>query len=119
MPVFVFVRCLHARVRRTQTRSVNCFKVDAEAIDAKEGELFPQIVRFNSSCDHGAEYHVAACAGETVKVQSLHLENSGNTSPALPSITSSQISDNGVRSGFTSQTYAPAAFAISGMPAAG
>src|SRR5215207_2412194 len=119
MPVLMFVRRLHARIRGTQARSVDCFKVDAEPIDAKQRELFAEKVWIDSGGDHRAEYHVAACAGETVKVESLHLENNGNTSPALPVITSSQRSDNGVRSGFTSQTYASAAFAISGRPAAG
>src|SRR5688572_14584815 len=119
MPVFVFVRCFHSRIRRAQTRSINCFKVDAEAVYAKKRELFAEIVWIHSGGNHRAEYHVAAGAGKTVKVKSLHLENSGNISPALPVITSSQMSDNGVSSGFTSQTYAPALFAISGMPAAG
>src|SRR5688572_31605616 len=119
MPVFEFVRCFNSRVRRTQTRSINCFKLDAEAVHANKRELFAEIVLIYSGGNHRAEYHVTARTGKTVKVKSFHLENSGNTSPALPVITSSQMFDNGVSSGFTSQTYAPALLAISGMPAAG
>src|SRR5438105_2627857 len=46
-------------------------------------------------------------------------DSNGRISPALPVITSSHKSESGVRSGFTSTTYAPAARAISGIEAAG
>src|SRR5215204_4849137 len=119
MAVFVLMPHLDARVSRTQAGTIDCLKVDAEALDRKPRQLFAQEVWINARGHHRAENHVAARAGETVEVESLHFPINGNTSPALPINTSSHRSDNGVRSGFTSQTYAPAAIAISGRPAAG
>src|ERR1051325_6819292 len=119
MAMLVLGRCFDSRIRCTQAGSIYRLKVHSEAADRKQRELLPQEVWINSRRNHRAEYHVAACAGKTVEVKSLHGRNCGNTSPALPVITSSQRSESGVRSGFTSQTNAPAALAISGMPAAG
>src|SRR5687768_15710812 len=111
------MRGFDTRVCSTQTRSVDCFEVNVEALDVKQRELLAQHVMINSSSDHRAEDHVAACTGKTVEVQSLH--NRGNTSPAFPVTTSSHRSDRSVLSGLISQTNAPADFAISGRPAAG
>jgi len=115
----MFVRCLNTCVSRTKPRAINRLEVDTESADWQQRQLLPQELRINTGGHHGAEYHVAACTGKTVEVNSLHLPINGRTSPALPINTSSHKSESGVRSGFTSQTYAPAAFAISGSPAAG
>src|SRR6185503_9030497 len=106
-------------LRRAQTGAIDRFEFNIEAVDVQQRELVAQVIWIYTCGHHRAEYHVAARTGKTVEIKSLHFENSGNTSPALPVSTSSQRSDNGVRSGLTSTTYAPAAFAISGMPAAG
>src|SRR5581483_6664236 len=90
-----------------------------------------------------AEHHVAAGAGETVEVESLHnggvrsptvrdgkltdqalayaraSDSIGRISAAFPVRTSSHKSDRGVASGFSCKTYAPAARAISGIDAEG
>src|SRR6185295_2388891 len=115
----MLVRGFDARMCRTQSRAVDCFEVDAESTHSKQRKLFAQVVWINTRGDQRAEYHVAARSGETVEVKSLHCPSNGKTSPALPINTSSHKSDSGVRSGFTSQMYAPAVFAISGRPAAG
>src|SRR3954470_14383547 len=106
MPMFMFVPRLDARVRRTQSRPIDCFELDTETTDAKQRQLFAQEVRINTRGHCGAEYHVATRAGETVEVKSLHCPINGRTSPALPISTSSHKPDSGVRSGLTSQTYA-------------
>src|SRR5215213_5924390 len=70
--VAVLVCRLNARVRRTQTRAINCLEVDAEPGNRKQRELPAQEVWIHARSDHRAEYHVAARAGKTVEVKSLH-----------------------------------------------
>src|SRR5678816_1840131 len=113
----MFVRCIDVRVSRTQTRAVHCLEVDAEASDWKPRQLFAQEVWVNTRGHGCAKYHVAARTGETVEIKSSHLPINGKTSPALPINISSHRSESGVGSGLTSQTYAPARFAMSGRPA--
>src|SRR6185503_13413139 len=117
--MLVFVNCLNARVNRAQPGAIDSFKVDLETFDVQQRELFAQRSRIDTRRDHRAENHVAASTRETIEIESLHKPICGTISPALPVITSSQRPESGVRSGFTSQTYAPDAFAIPGSPAAG
>src|SRR6185503_9286833 len=108
MTMFMLGFCFDSCVCRAQPRSIHCFEIDVEPADRQQQQLFMQIAGLDARRHHRAENHVAACSGETIELESLPHPNSGSTSPALPVSTSAHRLESGVRSGFTSTTYAPA-----------
>ena len=75
MSMRVFMRRLHARVRGADACAIDGNELDGEPLNIQGAKLLFQHTRIDTGADQGAEYHVTAGAGETVKVESLHVLN--------------------------------------------
>ena len=63
---------LHFRVRRTDAGAIDSFEIDFPTADVEQLQPIDECARVNSGAHQRAENHVAARAGETVEVESLH-----------------------------------------------